>query len=83
MIYCSAAAKWPWEKKVAKAFFIGSRTSAERDPLIRLSLAEPNLVDAQYTKNQAWKSSAVSGQDTTQCQYCFLQSVIYSCNEFI
>ncbi|KAH9634108.1 hypothetical protein HF086_001310 [Spodoptera exigua] len=34
----------------------GSRTSDERDALILLSRAEPDLVDAQYTKNQAWKS---------------------------
>ncbi|XP_066283817.1 protein O-glucosyltransferase 1-like [Branchiostoma lanceolatum] len=47
---------WPWEKKEDKAFFRGSRTSAERDPLVLLSRAEPELVDAQYTKNQAWKS---------------------------
>ena len=36
------------------------RTSAERDPLVLLSRKEPGLVDAQYTKNQAWKSDAVS-----------------------
>ena len=35
------------------------RTSAERDPLILLSRRKPNLVDAAYTKNQAWKSDAV------------------------
>ncbi|XP_052779208.1 protein O-glucosyltransferase 1-like [Mya arenaria] len=51
-----AAKKWPWEKKHNKGYFRGSRTSAERDPLIRLSRAEPDLVDAEYTKNQAWKS---------------------------
>ncbi|XP_077862413.1 LOW QUALITY PROTEIN: protein O-glucosyltransferase 1-like [Saccoglossus kowalevskii] len=50
------AEKWPWEKKHNKALFRGSRTSAERDPLVLLSRAEPDLVDAQYTKNQAWKS---------------------------
>jgi hypothetical protein len=36
------------------------RTSAERDPLVLLSREDPELVDAQYTKNQAWKSDAVS-----------------------
>lgn len=51
-----AAAAWPWDKKHRKAFFRGSRTSADRDPLVLLSRAEPDLVDAQYTKNQAWKS---------------------------
>ena len=40
--------------------FIAFRTSAERDPLVLLSRKEPSLVDAQYTKNQAWKSDAVS-----------------------
>ena len=38
------------------------RTSSERDPLVLLSRKEPGLVDAQYTKNQAWKSDAVSVQ---------------------
>lgn len=56
---CRAATEWPWEKKKSKAFFRGSRTSAERDPLVLLSRAEPELVDAQYTKNQAWKSDKV------------------------
>lgn len=49
-----------WEQKISKAFFRGSRTSSERDPLVLLSRENPNLVDAQYTKNQAWKSDAVS-----------------------
>ncbi|XP_054709758.1 protein O-glucosyltransferase 1-like [Uloborus diversus] len=48
--------KWPWNKKKATAFFRGSRTSAERDPLILLSRKHPELIDAEYTKNQAWKS---------------------------
>uniref|UniRef100_A0AAG5CQ80 Glycosyl transferase CAP10 domain-containing protein n=1 Tax=Anopheles atroparvus TaxID=41427 RepID=A0AAG5CQ80_ANOAO len=51
-----AAAKMPWERKESKAFFRGSRTSDERDALVLLSRAQPSLVDAQYTKNQAWKS---------------------------
>ncbi|XP_072935921.1 O-glucosyltransferase rumi homolog [Epargyreus clarus] len=54
----SAAKKWPWEKKDSKAFFRGSRTSEERDALVLLSRSQPDLVDAQYTKNQAWKSDA-------------------------
>lgn len=53
------ANKWPWEKKIKKAFFRGSRTSSERDPLILLSRKEPDLIDAQYTKNQAWRSDEV------------------------
>uniref|UniRef100_A0A671UGH0 Protein O-glucosyltransferase 1 n=1 Tax=Sparus aurata TaxID=8175 RepID=A0A671UGH0_SPAAU len=32
------------------------KTSPERDPLIVLSREAPDLVDAEYTKNQAWKS---------------------------
>jgi len=48
-----------WEKKKNKAFFRGSRTSSERDNLILLSRNKPHLVDAQYTKNQAWKSNQV------------------------
>ncbi|XP_042197681.1 protein O-glucosyltransferase 1 isoform X1 [Callorhinchus milii] len=51
-----SAEKWPWDKKISKGFFRGSRTSSERDPLVLLSHAEPSLVDAEYTKNQAWKS---------------------------
>lgn len=50
----------PWNKKKEKVFFRGSRTSSERDNLILLSRKNPNLVDAQYTKNQAWKSDEVS-----------------------
>ena len=39
------------------------RTSSERDPLVLLSREEPQLVDAQYTKNQAWKSDKAGGRD--------------------
>lgn len=52
------ANKTYWEQKETKAFFRGSRTSSERDTLILLSREHPDLVDAQYTKNQAWKSDA-------------------------
>ncbi|KAL4657016.1 protein O-glucosyltransferase 1 [Arapaima gigas] len=51
-----SAAQWPWKKKEPRGFFRGSRTSPERDPLILLSREAPELVDAEYTKNQAWKS---------------------------
>ncbi|CAO1407480.1 unnamed protein product [Diamesa tonsa] len=51
-----ASEKWTWEKKQSKAFFRGSRTSDERDSLVLLSREDPILVDAKYTKNQAWKS---------------------------
>lgn len=40
-------------------FVFGGRTSPERDPLILLSREDPELVDAEYTKNQAWKSERV------------------------
>ncbi|CAF2544058.1 unnamed protein product [Rotaria sp. Silwood2] len=50
----------PWSKKESRGFFRGSRTSSERDPLVLLSRNHPELLDAQYTKNQAWKSD----QDT-------------------
>ena len=39
--------------------FVIDRTSAERDPLVLLSRESPGLVDAQYTRNQAWKSEEV------------------------
>jgi protein glucosyltransferase len=58
LIETRAAKNYPWNKKETKAFFRGSRTSAERDPLVLLSRKEPNLVEAAYTKNQAWKSDA-------------------------
>nr|CAG4640923.1 EOG090X07KN [Eulimnadia texana] len=53
-----ASEKFSWDEKLPKAFFRGSRTSSERDPLVLLSRNNPQLVDAQYTKNQAWKSKA-------------------------
>ena len=48
----------PWSKKESRGFFRGSRTSSERDPLVLLSRSHPELLEAQYTKNQAWKSDA-------------------------
>jgi protein glucosyltransferase len=55
----TASSETPWEKKENKGFFRGSRTSSERDNLILLSRDKPYLVDAQYTKNQGWKSDKV------------------------
>ncbi|KAK4301723.1 hypothetical protein Pmani_026154 [Petrolisthes manimaculis] len=52
------AQQWPWHSKIPKAFFRGSRTSSERDSLVYLSREQPDLVDAAYTKNQAYKSEA-------------------------
>uniref|UniRef100_A0A1B6HQ52 Glycosyl transferase CAP10 domain-containing protein n=1 Tax=Homalodisca liturata TaxID=320908 RepID=A0A1B6HQ52_9HEMI len=51
-----AAQQWPWKEKLSVAFFRGSRTNSERDSLVLLSREQPDLVDAAYTKNQAWKS---------------------------
>ena len=48
-----AGAAVPWEKKVPKAFFRGSRTTPQRDPLVKLTTARPDLAYAHYTKNQA------------------------------
>ena len=53
-----SAKKWPWSKKLSTAFFRGSRTSSERDNVVLLSRDKPDLIDAAYTKNQAWKSKA-------------------------
>ncbi|CAH0557986.1 unnamed protein product [Brassicogethes aeneus] len=70
-----------WDDKVPKGFFRGSRTSSERDSLVYLSREKPDLVDAQYTKNQAWKSDAdtlhmppaaeVSFEDHCKYKYLF------------
>lgn len=51
-----ASYTWPWELKKPMGFFRGSRTSSERDSIVLLSRNRSDLVDAQYTKNQAWKS---------------------------
>jgi protein glucosyltransferase len=76
----SSSKKWPWAKKEDKAFFRGSRTSGERDNLVLLSKAKPDLVDAKFTKNQAWKSREDSlGMDPApevvledHCQFKYL-----------
>ncbi len=70
------AKEWPWEKKHNKAFFRGSRTSAERDPLVLLSRAEPDLVDAQYTKNQAYKSEKVRNVTPSKSAFSRLGSLL-------
>lgn len=75
-----AAKKWPWQRKKSMGFFRGSRTSAERDGIVLLSRDEPQLVDARYTKNQAWKSpkdtlGAEPAKEVTleeHCQYKYL-----------
>lgn len=56
-IYKSAH-QFPWEKKRPLGFLRGSRTSSERDSLVLFSRSHPDVVDAKYTKNQAWKSPA-------------------------
>lgn len=55
-----AAKMWPWKAKRPLAFFRGSRTNGERDALVLLSRDQPDLVNAAYTKNQAWKSDQVT-----------------------
>lgn len=75
-----AAKENPWNQKKAVGFFRGSRTSDERDSIVKLSRRNPNLVDAQYTKNQAWKSKADTlGEDPAKevsfedhCRYKYL-----------
>jgi len=51
-----AARDTPWNEKSDLAFFRGSRTNGERDPLVKLARKCPQVADARYTKNQAWKS---------------------------
>lgn len=69
-----------WEAKEGRAFFRGSRTSSERDGLILLSRSHPDLIDAQYTKNQAWRSlkdtlgvePAATVSFESQCRFKYL-----------
>lgn len=76
----ASAQKWAWPKKQSLAFFRGSRTSNERDPLVLLSREAQHLVDAKYTKNQAWKSpeDTLNAEPATEisledhCQYKYL-----------
>ncbi len=65
-IYSRIAKQISWKTKQSIAFFRGSRTNAERDALILLSRSRPDLVDAKYTKNQAWKSIEVDDVSTTR-----------------
>lgn len=76
-----AAKENSWNQKMSIGFFRGSRTSDERDSIVTLSRRNPDLVDAQYTKNQAWKSKAdtlgeepaseVSFEDHCRYKYLF------------
>jgi len=52
------ASKWDDTRRIS--FFRGSRTSAERDPLVKLGIEHPDKIEAKYTKNQAWRSLADS-----------------------
>ena len=75
----AAARATPWDSKAARGFFRGSRTSAERDPLVRLSRRRPDLLDAQYTKNQGGPGRG-EGADFTCRMRCTLyqrQSPVY------
>ncbi len=70
-----------FEDKKDIVFFRGSRTSNERDPLVKIGLKYPNKVDAKYVKNQAWRSNKdsmdlepveeVSLEDHCQYKYLF------------
>jgi len=75
-----AARQTPWDLKSDLAFFRGSRTSSERDPLVLLARKCPKVADARYTKNQAWKSPkdtlgmepATETSLESHCQYKYL-----------
>eukprot|EP01134_Creolimax_fragrantissima_P003558 CFRG3558T1 len=75
-----ASRTFPWAEKEEVAFFRGSRTSKERDPLIQLSRSHPHLVKARYVKNQSWRSRADTlGEEPAEevtlddhCKYKFL-----------
>ena len=75
-----AASASDWDSKEEVAFFRGSRTSSERDELILMSRRHSDLIDAQYTKNQAWRSLADTlGREPaatvsfeSQCKYKYL-----------
>uniref|UniRef100_A0A914RXZ7 Glycosyl transferase CAP10 domain-containing protein n=1 Tax=Parascaris equorum TaxID=6256 RepID=A0A914RXZ7_PAREQ len=56
----TAAKRIEWARRKPIAFFRGSRTNALRDRLILLSRRLPNLIDAKYTRNQAWRSVKVT-----------------------
>jgi len=59
--------RWPWHRKKKVGFFRGSRTSHERDPLIYLSRKYPDMFNASYVKNQAWRSNDDTlGQPATE-----------------
>uniref|UniRef100_A0A8C7JAT3 Protein O-glucosyltransferase 1 n=1 Tax=Oncorhynchus kisutch TaxID=8019 RepID=A0A8C7JAT3_ONCKI len=64
-----SAAQWPWKRNESRGFFRGSRTSPERDPLVLLSREAPDLVDAEYTKNQP---PAQEIPLVEHCQYKYL-----------
>ena len=76
----ASAAKSPWEDKKKLLFFRGSRTSAERDALVVLSRKDPEVADAAYTKNQAYKSPRDTlGKEPAEmvrledhCEYAYL-----------
>jgi hypothetical protein len=46
-----AGVQTPWKAKIPKAFFRGSRTTYQRDPLMRLTKNRPDLAHAHYTFN--------------------------------
>lgn len=66
----SRARQWPWDRKDPRAFFRGSRTSPQRDPLVLLSRKKPHLAAAAYTKNQAYRSPADTLNEEPATEVC-------------
>ncbi|XP_037712699.1 O-glucosyltransferase rumi isoform X1 [Drosophila subpulchrella] len=72
-LLAARAAKIPWDAKQAKVFFRGSRSSPERDNLVRLSRRCPNLVDAQYTAGHPIDADPAEEVFLVEhCQYKYL-----------
>ncbi|KAH8357250.1 hypothetical protein KR084_012129, partial [Drosophila pseudotakahashii] len=67
------AAKLPWNAKRPMGFFRGSRSSPERDNLVRLSRRCPDLVDAQYTAGHTLYGETAEEMPLVEhCQYKYL-----------
>ncbi|KAF8373611.1 hypothetical protein PRIPAC_80040, partial [Pristionchus pacificus] len=66
----------PWSTRESRGFFIGSRTNHQRDSLVLLSRRFPSLVDASFTKNQAYRSP----QDTLNAEPSTERPFEYNCN---
>uniref|UniRef100_A0A8C7TC76 Glycosyl transferase CAP10 domain-containing protein n=1 Tax=Oncorhynchus mykiss TaxID=8022 RepID=A0A8C7TC76_ONCMY len=71
-----SAAQWPWKRK---------ETSPERDPLVLLSREAPDLVDAEYTKNQdtLGRPPAQEIPLVEHCQYNFRLKHLFLCGSLV